>query len=120
MSISTLVLIVLAVVVLVLIIVAATGGFGKIGDFFSNIGGGKSNVQTVLTGCQTACQTNSVYDYCNRERELTFDSVEAANSSVLVSSGDLSGRTISGVTCNEIQGTDGLGLACATISCPSA
>lgn len=108
MSISTLVLIVLAIIVLVLIVIAATGGFSKVGDFFSNLGGGKSNVQTVIQGCQVACQTGSVYDYCERLREVRLGKDE----------------TIVGVvdkqryTCSQLTGFNVQGLtACATISC---
>lgn len=110
MSISTLVLIVLAVIVLVLIVIGATGGFTKIGDLFSNLGGGKSNIQTVLQGCQVACQTNSQYDYCTREREIRTG-----------------GDTSSGLTDKRMYTCDALvargitGLdRCASITCPPA
>ena len=59
-----------AIIVLVLIVIGATSGFGRVSDFFSNLGGGKSNVQTVIQGCQVACQTNSEYDWCSRTRQI--------------------------------------------------
>ncbi|MEK6898833.1 MAG: hypothetical protein AABW79_01930 [Nanoarchaeota archaeon] len=121
LSISTLVLIVLAVIVLVLIVVASTGGFSRIGDFFANLGGGKSNVQTVIQGCQVACQTNSNYDWCTKGRDVSFTSEDEAKDSGLVQAPLVqSGRTVKGVTCDKIASVPSYQLSCDTITTCSA
>lgn len=120
MSISTLVLIVLAIIVLVLVVIGVSGGFGRVGDFFGNLGGGKSNVQTVIQGCQVACQTNSEYDWCSRPRDLTFETPAEAQASGLAGFKD-GERKIAGVTCDALAAKPQFSLSCDAITtCPRA
>ena len=72
MSISTLVLIVIAIIVLVLVVIGFTGGLKNLWDRITNLGGGKSNVQSIIQACQVACAANSQYDYCSLAREINF------------------------------------------------
>ncbi|HUS50690.1 MAG TPA: hypothetical protein VMZ91_11025 [Candidatus Paceibacterota bacterium] len=72
MTITTLIVIILAVVVLALLLFWFLGGGGQIGSWINNFFG-KPNVATISTACQTACVTESKYDYCIRERELVLE-----------------------------------------------
>lgn len=62
---STIILIILGVIVLVVLIIGFTIGWDKIAPWIST-----SNVDTIVTQCEVACSTSSVYDYCTRERVL--------------------------------------------------
>ena len=70
LTIGTIIIIILAIVVLVFLIYGFTTGWGNLWDKISNWGGGSSNVQTILQGCQVACSTNAQYDYENLQREV--------------------------------------------------
>lgn len=70
MTIGTIVMIILALVVLVVIIYGFTTGWGNLWQNIVGFGGGKVNVQTVVRSCQLACSTNSVFDYCTKERSV--------------------------------------------------
>ncbi len=65
LSTNAIVLIVLAVVVLVILIAGFTVGWSKILPFLST-----NNVDAVVTGCSSACATESVYNFCTFERTL--------------------------------------------------
>ncbi|MCA9487419.1 MAG: hypothetical protein KC516_00480 [Nanoarchaeota archaeon] len=65
LSTSTIILLILAVVVLVVLILGFTIGWNKISPWIS-----RTNVNDIVGVCQTACATQSVYDYCFVEREL--------------------------------------------------
>jgi hypothetical protein len=73
MTIGTLVVIILAVIVLVILVYGFSVGWG---NFFNNLvgfGGGQVNAQTVVQSCQIACSTQAKYDYCERRRNVVFD-----------------------------------------------
>ena len=65
LSTNAIILIVLGVVVLAVLVIGFTVGWGKIAPWIST-----SNVDTIVTACNVACSTNSIYDYCSRPREL--------------------------------------------------
>ncbi len=65
LSTNAIVLIVLAVIVLVILIAGFTLGWNKLAPWLSN-----NNVDTVVTSCETACATQSVYDFCTLQRSL--------------------------------------------------
>lgn len=79
MTIGTIIIIILALVVLVFLIFGFTRGTGNLFENIRNFFGGGANVQTVVTGCQTACATNSVYDWC-RYRDVKFEEGGVAQS----------------------------------------
>ena len=66
LSVNAIIMIVLGVVVLAVLILGFTMGWNNIVPW---IGGG-NNVKTIVTACDVACGTQSVYDYCTFEREL--------------------------------------------------
>lgn len=72
MTVGTIIIIILALVVLVFLIFGFTRGTGNLFENIRNFFGGGANVQTVVTACQTACATNSVYDWC-KYREVKFE-----------------------------------------------
>jgi len=68
LSVNAIILIVLGVAVLIVLIIGFTVGWKNIAPWLS-----KDNVGNVVTSCETACSTQSVYDYCSRQRELKSD-----------------------------------------------
>lgn len=65
LSTNAIILIVLGVIVLVILILGFTIGWEKISPFIS-----RDNVDTIATQCSLACSTESVYDFCTKERTL--------------------------------------------------
>jgi spore coat protein CotH len=68
MSISTIILLVLGVIVLVILVIGFSIGWSKIVPYVSS-----NNVNTVANQCQSACSTQSVYDFCSRSIQLSAD-----------------------------------------------
>ncbi len=105
MAISTIIVIILALVVLVFLIYGFSVGWGNLFDKISNFGGGQSNVQTIVQSCNLACTTNSQYDWCSLQRDVTFST---------------EGKTDGKFTCAGLV-NQGVGLeACAAVTCASA
>jgi len=73
MTVGTIVIIVLALIVLVVLIVGFTSGWSSLWDKITSIFGGGPNVSNHVTGCTTACISNSEYDYCTVLRDVKFD-----------------------------------------------
>ena len=69
LSTNAIILIILGVVILVVLIIGFTLGWGALKD---RLGGGE-NVDKVSQACNTACSTQSVYDFCLKKRELKAD-----------------------------------------------
>ena len=65
MSINTVIILILAVVVLVILILGFTIGWNKLAPWASN-----SNVANIVSSCESACFTNSAYEYCTTGRLL--------------------------------------------------
>jgi len=70
MAIGTIIWIILALVVLAVIIYGFTTGWSNLWENITNLGGGNTNVQAVLTGCNTACSIGNTFDYCNQKRDV--------------------------------------------------
>jgi hypothetical protein len=68
LSTNAIILIVLGVIVLAVLVIGFIVGWEKIAPWMS-----KDNVGTIVTSCDVACSTNSVYDYCSKSRELKAD-----------------------------------------------
>lgn len=71
MAIGTIIVIILALVVLVFLIMGFSRGWGNLWQSITNIGGGESNVQTIVSACNIACSTNAQFDYC-KPRDVKF------------------------------------------------
>ncbi|MDP2673180.1 MAG: hypothetical protein Q8O84_05190 [Nanoarchaeota archaeon] len=110
LSTNAIILIILGVVVLVMLIVGFTVGWSKLAPWIST-----NNVQTVVTACNTACSTGSVYDYCNLERTLKADDlpegINEVKGTCQIFSSD---EPVNGVDYSK-YGIE----ACPTITCPS-
>jgi hypothetical protein len=65
LSTNAIIMIVLGVLVLVVLILGFTMGWGKILPFISS-----NNVGNVKSACQTACETDNMYDFCTLSRTL--------------------------------------------------
>ena len=108
MTIGTIIVIILALVVLVVLIYGFTTGWANLFEKIGVFGGGKSNVQTIVQGCQLACSTSSSYDWCDKQRNIIVD--DEANA----------GKTIplKEKTCKDLSATGKYGLEdCTGISC---
>ncbi len=97
LSTNAIILIVLGIVILVVLIVGFTVGWGNIAPWIST-----NNVDTIITQCETACSTQSVYDFCMRKRDLKSDE-----------------EKLKDVTCNYLskQRTQYGINGCAAVSC---
>jgi len=72
LSTNAIILIILGVVILVVMILGFMMGWGQLRDrlFKSN------NVDTIAKACETACTTNSKYEFCSEKRELKAENVK--------------------------------------------
>ena len=71
MAVSTIVIIVLAVLVLVGLLVILNQQTGIFSDFLNNIAG-KTNVDSLVTSCNSLVTQQIVYDYCCVEKEVKY------------------------------------------------
>jgi len=102
LAIGTIVMIILALVVLVVIIYGFSVGWDAFFQQITGLGGGKVNVQTIITSCQLACSTQAQFDWC-KDRNVIFDE-----------KGDA--RTLN---CEDL-GKENVGLDdCEVITCPT-
>jgi len=114
LSITTLVVIIVAIIVLVFLIYGFTTGFGNLWDRITGFfGGGNSNVDSHVTGCQVACSTNSEFTYCGSVRDVKFGRSDARNGEynckALEGEGvglDTCDQYVSDVTCPVIKQLD--------------
>jgi len=65
LSTTAIILIVIGIIILVVLVIGFSVGWGKIAPFLSS-----SNLDSLSTQCSTACTTNSVYDFCSKQRDL--------------------------------------------------
>lgn len=99
LSVNAIILIVLGMVVLVLMILGFTLGWNNLK---SKIGGSSNNVDTLIRGCQSACDVQGSFDFCLSKRELKAD-----------------GTNLDDVTCNYLSKNQikyGI-AACPSVSC---
>lgn len=75
LSTNAIILIVLGIVVLVILIIGFTVGWNRIAPWLSS-----DNVNTVVTQCESACSTGSVYDFCGKVRKLNDGETEIETS----------------------------------------
>lgn len=68
LSTSAIILIILGVIVLVVLIIGFVFGWQKIVPWVSI-----DNVNSIVTQCDSACFTRSVYDFCSRKRDLKVE-----------------------------------------------
>lgn len=68
LSTNAIILIILGVVILAILIIGFTMGWKTLAPWMS-----KNNVNTIVSQCKIGCSTNSVYDYCSKERTLRAD-----------------------------------------------
>ena len=71
MSTNTIILLILGIIVLVVLILGFTRGWDKLAPWISG-----NNVDTIVTACEAACATNSVYDFCMVGRNLKAEDVK--------------------------------------------
>ena len=65
MSTSTIILLILGLVILVVLVLGFSVGWAKIAPWLSS-----SNIDTIQTGCDSACSMQSEYDFCAMTREI--------------------------------------------------
>lgn len=86
LSTNAIILIILGVVVLVALIMGFTMGWSKLAPWIST-----DNVQSIVTQCEVACSTSSVFDYCIKERELKVEGLQESEISKKVAKGSCYG-----------------------------
>jgi len=67
LSINAVILIILGLAVLIVLALGFTQGWNKILPWIS---GEKNNVDTIYRACETACGSESLYNYCSVKREI--------------------------------------------------
>lgn len=72
LSTNAIILIILGVLVLIVLIIGFTVGWNQIKEIILP----SNNVDKIVQQCNTACITNSKYDYCTKMRILKADKVE--------------------------------------------
>jgi hypothetical protein len=113
MTIGTIIIIILALVVLVFLIYGFTVGWGNLWNNILNLGGGTSNVQTIVSSCQIACSTSSQFDYC-KDREVKFGKDMGDQ---IVAGVKLNPSGTGKMSCKTLSNYGPAGLSCDTISC---
>lgn len=83
MALGTIIAIILGLVVLVFLIFGFTKGWGNLWDNISNLGGGDSNVDSVVRGCEIACASENTNAYCVQNRTVNFGKDSAENPNTL-------------------------------------
>ncbi len=68
-TLGTIILIILGVVVMVILIFGFTTGWGKLWERLTGTAG-NSNVDTVVTACNLACNTENKYGYCREVKNV--------------------------------------------------
>lgn len=68
---TTIILLVLGIFILVMLIVGFTMGWSQFGEWLST-----DNVQTIVTQCEIACSSNSIYEFCSKPRTLKAEGEE--------------------------------------------
>ena len=69
LTISTLIIIVLSILILIALLVIWNRQTGIFSDFLKNISG-KSNIDSLVTSCNSLQSQQSVYEYCCMEKEV--------------------------------------------------
>ncbi len=100
MTLGMIIAIVLGIAVLTFLIFGSFFGWERLQNVIFNIEGGDSNVDDIVKGCNLACGSNSVYDYCEVIRIVDFgDEVSVKGS------------------CKDLEGNDLVGLEVCEINC---
>jgi len=102
LSTSAIILIVLGILILGFVAYGLSTNWSVFSNLFASSG---SNVDNIVTQCQTACATGSKYGFCTQQRTLKAD--------------DLPDKSIV-KTCYELTGADysNYGInACSAITC---
>jgi hypothetical protein len=107
MAIMMIVLIVLGIAVLTFLIFGFSTGWSNLWDRVTSFGGGVG-VDTAKKGCELACGSNSVYEYCENVFEIEFEDEEVVSGTCKDFEGDKRvGLEVCGIVCNERGEDDG-------------
>jgi hypothetical protein len=101
MGIGTIIIIIIGLVVLALIVFGFVMGWSNLFDKLANLGGGGSNVDTVIQSCNIACSTNSINGWCSTERSVKFDkgNKEPLTCMALAKDSRVKGLSCDSITC---------------------
>ena len=66
LSTSTIILLVLGIIILVVLVLGFRSGWKPLSELM----GGKNNLDTIATSCNSACTTSSKYNYCSVMKEV--------------------------------------------------
>ena len=72
MAVGTIIIIVLAVLVLIVLLVIWNQQTGIFSEFLSSISG-KTNVDTLVTGCNSLVTQQAVYEYCCIKKDVKYE-----------------------------------------------
>ena len=69
LSTNAIILIILGIIVLVILVIGFMMGWTQLRDLLFK----SNNVDSIVKSCDTACTTNSKYEFCSEKRELKAD-----------------------------------------------
>ncbi|MCK4997341.1 hypothetical protein KAS08_03475 [Candidatus Pacearchaeota archaeon] len=98
MTIGTIIAITLGVALLVFLIYGFSTQWNAFRGVLDPLASGDSNVDNIARGCEVACASNNVYDYCEKNRILKF--------------GKDSGKPNAEGSCKELYEEGNLSVSC--------
>ena len=116
LSTNAIILIVLGVFVLVVLIAGFALGWGTLKERIAP----SNNVNSIVSACSVACNTQSQYDYCTIDREIKLDSdgLTGINSNKVGDVNDLSSGDKK--SCNEFLKYPNMGIQDCSNLCGSS
>lgn len=104
LAIGTLVVIILAIVVLIFLLIFWNSQTGIFSDFFSSFVG-KSNVDALVTSCNSLVTQQAVYEYCCIKKDVRYEQNGEIKKEKLTC-GELAGKEFTGNRINELSCED--------------
>ena len=100
LAINTIILIALGVLALIVIIIVWASQSGYFADFLENIRG-KTNVDSLVTSCNSLVSQNSVYEYCCVKTDVRLENQELELSCQELNTKDFTGNRIKELNCDN-------------------
>jgi hypothetical protein len=108
MTIGMIIAIALGVLMLVLLVFGVSSGFGGLWERVQQIGGTDNNIDSIRSGCEVACASNNVYEYCEKQRTFKYGEEECVYRRTVEAEGEnpaqTAGERIPG--CTSCEGVD--------------
>lgn len=101
MAVGTIIIIVLAILVLIAVLVIWNQQTGIFSEFLSSISG-KTNVDTLVTGCNSLVTQQAVYEYCCIKKDVRYE-LDGEIKKEKLTCGELKEKEFTGNRVNELN-----------------